>query len=42
MSWITLVDNSCILPFYEIGKLLKFIQISYGYRKNSEVLKTQV
>jgi hypothetical protein len=26
---------SLILPFYKIGKLLKFLQISFGNRKNS-------
>ena len=31
-----------LLPIYEIGKLLKFIQISYGYRKNSEVTIAQL
>jgi hypothetical protein len=29
------------LPISAIEKLLKFIQISYGYRKKSEILKGQ-
>jgi hypothetical protein len=31
-----------LLPKSEIGNLLKFIQISYGYRKNSKFLIAQV
>jgi hypothetical protein len=35
-------QGGVILPFSAIEKLLKFIQISYGYRKVTEILKAQV